>query len=113
MTKVGQLDEQGPHQVAPGVNMYPFWGESIMLNMVELEPNAVVPIHGHPHEQMGMLLSGAVTMTIDGVDYPLEVNGVYQVPGGVPHGATAGPSGCRVLDVFSPVRDDYVALAGG
>jgi quercetin dioxygenase-like cupin family protein len=113
MTKVAMLDEQGPYEVAPGVKMYPFWGEKVMLNLVDLEPNAVVPIHSHPHEQMGMLLTGEITMTIDGVDHPLQPNGAYQVPGGVPHGATAGPRGCRVLDVFSPVREDYVALAEG
>jgi quercetin dioxygenase-like cupin family protein len=111
MTKIGILDEQGPYEVAAGVKMYPFWGEKVMLNMVDLEPNAVVPIHSHPHEQMGVLMSGDVTMTIDGVDYVLRPNEAYQVPGGVSHGATAGARGGRVLDVFSPVRDDYIALA--
>ena len=54
-----------------------------------------------------------ITMTIDGVDHPLQPEGCYQIPGGVEHSATAGPEGCRVLDLFHPVREDYVARAGG
>jgi hypothetical protein len=52
-------------------------------------------------------------MTIDGVDHPLSPDECYQIPGGIEHGATAGPEGCRVLDIFQPVREDYVARAGG
>ena len=46
-------------------------------------------------------------MTIDGTDHVLAVDDAYAIPGGVPHGATAGTEGCTVLDVFHPVREDY------
>ena len=32
---------------------------------------------------------------------------IYIAEGGVEHSGQAGPDGCRALDIFSPVRDDY------
>ncbi len=112
-TVLRQIGEAGPHELAPGVRMYPLFGEQAMLNVVELDPGAVVPLHSHPHEQLGIVLSGEITMTIGGVEHPLGPDGAYTIPGGVEHGAVAGPDGCRVIDVFQPVREDYRALAGG
>lgn len=112
MPQVVKLGEVGPYEIAPGVQMHPLFGEGAMLSLVELLPDAVVPVHEHEHEQLGIVLSGEITMTIDGVDHPLRPDDAYQIPGGVPHGARAGASGCRVLDVFRPVREDYRRLAG-
>jgi quercetin dioxygenase-like cupin family protein len=93
--------------------MFPFWGEQVMINVVDLDPNAAVALHSHPHEQLGFVISGRITMTIAGVDHPLDPDDCYQVPGGVEHSAAAGPEGCRVLDIFHPVREDYVARVTG
>ena len=111
MATVVSLDEEGPYPLAPGVRMRPLFGEAAMLNVVELDPDALVPLHSHPHEQLGIVLSGLITMTIDGIDYPLGPERAYAIPGGVEHGGRAGASGCRVLDVFVPVREDYRELA--
>jgi quercetin dioxygenase-like cupin family protein len=113
MTKVMRLTDSGPHELVGGVRMYPLWGEGVMLNLVDLDANAVVPLHSHPHEQMGFVVNGEITMTIDGVDHRLLPDDAYQIPGGVEHAARAGEGGCRVLDVFQPVREDYVAIAEG
>jgi len=59
------------------------------------------------------VLSGEITMTIGGTDHVCTPDIAYEIPGGVEHGGRAGPDGCRVLDVFVPVREDYRALAGG
>ena len=37
-----------------------------MLSLVTLTPEAVVPEHSHPHEQMGMMVSGTLDLTIAG-----------------------------------------------
>lgn len=107
------ITEAGPFELAPGVRMYPLFGEGAMLMLVELEPNAVVPPHSHPHEQLGLVLSGSISFDIGGERRQLGPDGAYRVPGGVEHGAVAGPQGCRVVDVFHPVREDYRTLAQG
>lgn len=112
MTQVFRITERGgPHELAPGVRAYMLFGEGAMLDVVDLDPGAVVQQHSHPHEQLGIVLSGEIMMTIGGVEYPLGPEDAYQIPGGIAHGGQAGLQGCRVLDVFQPVRDDYRDLA--
>ena len=40
-------------------------GEKITLAIVELAPNAVVPEHVHPNEQLGICLRGSGTFTLE------------------------------------------------
>jgi quercetin dioxygenase-like cupin family protein len=107
MTEIARLREQPPLDLAPGVRAYALFGQGAMLNLVDLEPDGVVPLHQHPHEQLGIVLSGTITMTIDGTDHVLAVDDAYAILGDVPHAARAGPEGCTVLDVFHPVREEY------
>jgi len=100
-------EEIAPRTLAPGVTVKIASGERMMFSLVTLEPNAVVPTHTHMHEQMGMLVSGTMEFTIDGETRVLSGNGMYLVPGGVPHAAKAGPGGALALDAFSPPREEY------
>jgi quercetin dioxygenase-like cupin family protein len=96
-----------PKVLAPGVTAKIASGEKMMLSLVTLAPDAVVPTHSHPHEQMGMMVSGTMEFTIAGETRQLSGNEMYLVPGGVPHAAKAGPGGAVALDAFSPPRGEY------
>ncbi|MGE5285435.1 MAG: cupin domain-containing protein [Actinomycetota bacterium] len=96
-----------PKVLAPGVTAKVVSGEKMMLSLVTLAPDAIVPTHSHPHEQMGLLVSGTMELTIAGEARVLSGNGMYFVPGGVPHAAKAGPGGAVALDAFSPPREEY------
>ena len=48
----------------PGVNLTTNAGEKIMLSYVTFEDGAEVPLHSHPHEQGGVLISGQLQFTI-------------------------------------------------
>ena len=96
-----------PKVLAPGVTAKIASGEKMMFSLVTLSPNAVVPTHSHPHEQMGMMVSGTMEFTIEGVTRVLSGNEMYLVHGGVPHAAKAGPGGAVALDAFSPPREEY------
>lgn len=85
-------------------------GEHITLAVVELEPDAVVPEHHHVAEQMGIVLAGEMTFTIDGETRTLGPGGTWRILSDIPHGVTAGPNGAVVIDVFTPVRSDWDAL---
>ena len=95
-----------PHELAPGVTMRPLFGDGAMLNLLEFEAGARVPVHDHPHEQLGYVLEGELGLEIDGVEHRLQPGHAYRIAGGTPHAAWShGP--CLVLDVFDPVREDY------
>jgi len=96
-----------PRTLAPGVTARIVSGEKLMFSLVTLEPGAVVPTHSHPHEQVGMMVSGTMEFTIAGETRILTGNEMYLVPGGVPHAAKAGPQGAVALDAFSPPREEY------
>ena len=93
--------------LADGVTAKALFGDGAMLNLVELEPNAIVARHSHPHEQLGLILRGSMTLVVAGTDHVLEEMDGYTLPGGVEHEGIAGPEGALVLDVFQPVREDY------
>ena len=107
MKRFWDPDAIAPRQLAPGVTAKIASGERVMFSLVTLAPNAVVPEHSHPHEQMGMMVSGTMELTVAGETRTLSGNGIYLVPGGVPHKAVAGPEGATALDAFAPPREEY------
>jgi quercetin dioxygenase-like cupin family protein len=94
-------------ELADGVTGRPLFGDWAMINLIEFEPGATVPPHSHPHEQLGIVLSGRHTLVVNGDAHDLGPMGGYAIPGGVEHGGYGGPEGALVLDVFIPVREDY------
>ncbi len=96
-----------PRELAPGVTAKIASGEKVMFSLVTLAPHAVVPGHSHPHEQMGMVVSGTITLTVAGETRRLSGNGIYFIPGGASHSARAGAEGAVALDAFAPPRDEY------
>jgi quercetin dioxygenase-like cupin family protein len=102
-----RFDDVRPFELAPGITARPLFGEGAMLNLIEFEPGAVVPLHSHPHEQLGIVLRGIQVLVVDGVEHALRPMEGYVLPGGVEHSAHCGPDGATVLDIFQPVREEY------
>jgi quercetin dioxygenase-like cupin family protein len=90
------FDDVRSFELADGVTGRPLFGEGAMLNLIEFAPGSEVPLHSHPHEQLGIVLRGMQALVVDGKAHELG-----------PHSAYCGPDGALVLDVFRPVRDDY------
>ena len=78
-----------------------------MLSYLKMEAGAEVPTHSHPHEQAGMLLEGKLELTIGDEIRVMQPGEMYLVPGGVSHRAVAIDGPALVLDIFSPIREDY------
>lgn len=101
------VENREDREVVPGVHIRTFWGEQMLLSVVDLEAYAIVPEHSHLHEQCGTVVKGQMALTIDGETRWLAPGDTYIIPGGVKHSAQAGERPAQVIDVFSPVRDDY------
>jgi quercetin dioxygenase-like cupin family protein len=52
-----------------------------MLNLIRFEPGSTVPLHSHPHEQLGIVLEGMQALVVDGVAHEL---GPLEAPRGLP-----------------------------
>jgi quercetin dioxygenase-like cupin family protein len=96
------------HVIFPGVEILTTAGKNLMLSVVRFEPRAVVAEHSHPHEQMGILLEGRLEFTIGTVTRLLGPGDIWRIPGGVLHGVRALDSPVLALDVFHPIREDYL-----
>jgi quercetin dioxygenase-like cupin family protein len=79
-----------------------------MLSVVRLEPESVVLDHAHHHEQMGMLLEGRLEFTVGGITRVLGPGDIWRIPGGVIHRVRALGQPAVALDVFHPIREDYL-----
>lgn len=101
------LENRTAKEVVPGVRIRTFWEKQMLLAVVDFEAESSVPSHSHHHEQVGSIISGEIELTIAGESRWLKAGDSYIIPGGVEHGARTGESAARLLDVFSPVREEY------
>lgn len=104
------ISEYQPIEPVPGCRMRTPFGKNMMLSYLEMEPGAEVPMHSHPHEQGGMLIQGTLQLTIGEETRICQPGSMFLIPPNVMHRALALDQKCVVLDVFSPVREDYVEL---
>lgn len=93
-------------ELVPGITGYYAHGKSLTLGYAELKAGSIIPMHQHVHEQITYIMEGQLEMVIEGVPCTLT-SGMYQViPSNTPHSAVA-KADSKVIDVFSPVREDY------
>lgn len=96
----------------PAKEMFPgYTGRFIHTNNMtfafwEVKAGSKVPEHAHMHEQVAHLIEGAFELTVDGNPIELEPGKVVVIPSNVKHSGIA-ITDCKLLDVFSPVREDY------
>ncbi len=95
-----------PKELIPGITGYYAHGNSMTFGYVELKAGSSVPMHQHMHEQITYIIDGQLDMVIGGESCLLTA-GMYQViPSNTLHSAIA-KTDCKVIDTFSPVREDY------
>lgn len=84
--------------------------QQLMLIRHFFEKGWVGTRHSHPHEQLVYVVKGKLRVDIDGKrTFELEAGESFVVDGGVEHGASALEES-EVLDIFTPMRDEYKAL---
>jgi len=96
-----------PVEMLPGVVRRTLTeGDRTMLVEVTLAKGTVVPLHTHPHEQIGYLASGRLLFEVGDERRELSAGDSWLVPSNVPHQVTTlEPS--VAIDVFSPPREEY------
>lgn len=89
-------------------------GERMMMVLSATLPGHTVPIHTHPHEQIGMVYAGQAVLRIGEEERTVHQGDLYCIPANVPHGDTCvGDEPFVMLDVFYPIRDEFAAKLRG
>lgn len=83
-------------------------GKHLMQMVVTLAAGSSLPAHTHENEQMAHVISGHLTLTIDGVPRECGPGETLTIAGGVSHSAAVRED-TVVLDTFSPPRFDLLA----
>jgi quercetin dioxygenase-like cupin family protein len=105
------IDKITPIEPAPGCRLRTPYAKNLMLSYLQMDAGAEIPLHSHPHDQGGVLLKGTLQLTIGDETRLVEAGSLFLIPGGTPHRAVAVQGAVTVLDVFSPVREDYAEMA--
>ena len=99
--------EEGYIQVSPGIFRKTLVsGKRTLLTEFRLKKGADLPLHSHPHEQTGYLVSGRMILTIGNEVDEMQKGDSWMIPGNVPHRATILADSVAV-EIFSPVRENY------
>lgn len=80
--------------------------EHTSVNRFEIEPGASVPLHDHPHEQVGVVTAGELEFrTADGASVTCGPGDVIAFAGDETHAVeNRGDTVARGVDIFSPPR---------
>ncbi len=95
-----------PKVLVPGITGYYAHGEHMTFGYVELEAGSSIPLHHHVQEQITYIIEGELEMMIGGESCLLTAGMYHVIASNLPHSAVAR-SACKVIDAFSPVREDY------
>ncbi len=94
--------------VVPGAIFRFVAGERLMALHGTLEPNASLPLHSHPHEQITYVLTGSVAFQVGDERREMRPGDGLVILGGVMHGAVqVGDEGATIFEIFTPIREEY------
>ena len=110
MRRFTPLREVPPVPIWEGILARAIHAREMTIAVVELAPDSVVASHAHVNEQLGIVLRGSMTFTIDGETRVLQAGDIYNIPANAPHEAMTGPEGAVVVDIFAPVRQEWKAI---
>jgi len=101
-------DESGYAEPVEGIRMKTLvHGENSLMTRFELSQGARLPVHSHPQEQTGYLISGRMILHMGDETFEVTPGDSWCISGGVEHRAQILEDSVA-LEVFSPVREDYL-----
>jgi len=80
----------------------------LMMCRLTIQPPVDTPVHSHPHEKMTIVERGRVRFTIDGTPRLVGAGDVLHFLPNVAHGATLLDEEVVLIDIFTPVREEFL-----
>ncbi len=96
-------------EVAPGFFSKLIHTPSITINFVDVKAGSNIANHQHVHEQCTFVLEGSFELTVNDITQTLQPGLFVIIPSYAWHHGIA-MTDCKLIDIFSPVREDYKAL---
>jgi gluconolactonase len=86
------------------------WGRNAQISLVRIDPKSEIALHIHPEDQLTTTVRGTIDQGVMDQVYPASgaAGHFLFLPSGMVHSGMAGEVGVDQLDVFWPVRPDYI-----
>ncbi len=99
-------------EVRKGVFRKIVYLKDIMTVMIEFRNgpwSEAEPYHSHPHEQTCYIAKGEIILYCEGEpDQQLEEGDLFYIPSGIKHTIKVISQMARLVDSFSPIREDFL-----
>ena len=97
-------------ELSPGYTARFIHTEHMSFSFLDVKGGSASVEHSHPQEQVAMLTQGEFELTIEGKPVRFGPGSVIVIPSNVRHSGLA-ITDCKLMDVFTPVREDFRALS--
>ncbi len=91
-----------------GVSRQMIVGERLMVCRLRFAPHVVTQAHDHPHEQITLVERGRARFIIGDEERIAQAGDVLHFPSGCWHGATMLDEEVVLIDIFTPLREDFL-----
>src|SRR5262245_15817683 len=95
-------------RIAEGIERQMIVGDQLMICRLHFDPFVDTPAHDHPHEQFTIVERGMVRFIIGDQERIAEAGDVLHFPSGCWHGATMLDEEVVLVDIFTPLREDFL-----
>jgi quercetin dioxygenase-like cupin family protein len=95
-------------QIGSGIERQMIWGDQLMVCRLRIAPGTVTAVHEHPHEQITLVERGTVRFIVEGQERLSSPGDVLHFPSYCRHGATMLDEEVVLIDIFSPVRQEFL-----
>ncbi|HYJ92280.1 MAG TPA: cupin domain-containing protein [Pyrinomonadaceae bacterium] len=95
-------------KIADGIRRQMVVGKNVMVCRFTFDPFVVTDVHSHSHEQITLVIKGRVEFSVDGKSVTSTAGDVLHFPSNLKHGATMLDEEVVLIDIFSPIREDFL-----
>lgn len=106
-----KYNQTQPAQMRPGVDRRLGHTPNLMMTVIDFNNGPMEtpdPPHSHPHEQITYVAMGEIIFTIGEESTQLSPGDLVVVPSGVPHTIQLLTEHARLIDAFTPIRQDFL-----
>lgn len=95
-------------QLLEGITLRAVSGDMTMMTIFEFEPDAAIPSHKHPHEQITYVIEGELEFTVEGESKILRKGDGVVIYSNHEHSAKVLKASAKAVDAWYPRREDYL-----
>jgi quercetin dioxygenase-like cupin family protein len=100
-------DAMEEEEITPLLTRRYISGKSMTMGRIILRKGCIVQAHRHENEQLSTVITGAMKFIVDGEEIIVRAGETLVIPANALHSAEALEDTDN-LDVFSPIRSDWI-----